>query len=89
MRHFCIRTGDRKACQARSGDSLWRCADTAKWLNQYLDVSAPRQCMHVSADGVWADDSHRVTPFVHADAGRVCACYCYELRARRIAAIGG
>ena len=41
---------------------------TAKWLNQYLDQAAPEHVIHVSGDGVWADDSHRVSEFVHVDA---------------------
>ncbi len=40
---------------------------TSKWLNQYLDQSAPPDVIHISGDGVWADDSHRVSQFVHAD----------------------
>ena len=42
---------------------------TAKWLNQFLDQAAPQHVIHVSRDGVWADDSHRVSEFVHADEG--------------------
>lgn len=39
---------------------------TSKWLNQYLDTAAPPVVIHVRADGVWADDSHRVSHFVAA-----------------------
>ncbi len=46
---------------------------TSKWLNQYLDQSQPGTIAHVSADGVWADDSHRVSHFIHADPASVCA----------------
>jgi 2-succinyl-5-enolpyruvyl-6-hydroxy-3-cyclohexene-1-carboxylate synthase len=40
---------------------------TSKWLNQFLDEAKARAVMQVSADGVWADDSHRVTHLVQAD----------------------
>ncbi len=40
---------------------------TSKWLNQYLDNAAPETIVHVRADGVWADDSQRVSHFVQAD----------------------
>ncbi len=42
---------------------------TSKWLNQFLDEAKPKAVLHVSADGVWADDSHRVTHLVQADPG--------------------
>jgi 2-succinyl-5-enolpyruvyl-6-hydroxy-3-cyclohexene-1-carboxylate synthase len=34
---------------------------TSKWLNQFLDQAAPETVIHLSSDGVWADDSHRVS----------------------------
>ncbi len=40
---------------------------TSRWLNQYLDAAAPPVVIHVRANGVWADDSHRVSHFVAAD----------------------
>ena len=50
---------------------------TSKWLNQYLDVAALRIVIQVSEDGVWADDTHRTSHFVHADAkGFVDALMC-------------
>lgn len=39
---------------------------TSKWLNQFLDEAKPKAVLHVSADGVWADDSHRVTHMIQA-----------------------
>lgn len=44
---------------------------TSKWLNQYLDTAAPRAVVHMRGNGVWADDSHRVSHFIHADE---CSC---------------
>jgi 2-succinyl-5-enolpyruvyl-6-hydroxy-3-cyclohexene-1-carboxylate synthase len=40
---------------------------TSKWLNQYLDLSAPAHVVQIAHDGVWADDTHRLSDFVHAD----------------------
>ncbi len=40
---------------------------TSKWLNQFLDEARPKAVLHISADGVWADDSHRVTHLLQAD----------------------
>ena len=42
---------------------------TSKWLNQFLDEAKPKAVLHVCADGVWADDSHRVTHLIQADPG--------------------
>ncbi|MCU0491324.1 MAG: 2-succinyl-5-enolpyruvyl-6-hydroxy-3-cyclohexene-1-carboxylic-acid synthase [Chloroflexaceae bacterium] len=43
---------------------------TSKWLNQYLDSGATEAVIHVRGDGVWADDSHRASHFMHADESR-------------------
>ncbi len=42
---------------------------TSKWLNQFLDDANPQAVLHISAEGVWADDSHRLTHLVQADPG--------------------
>ena len=53
---------------------------TSKWLNEWLDKdlpgvgkpgrSAPQ--IHIRADGVWSDDSHRVNGYVQADEALTC-----------------
>jgi len=45
---------------------------TSKWLNDYLDKSGGVAYIQVSADGVWTDDLHRTTHFMHADPKMVC-----------------
>ncbi|GAB4276817.1 MAG: 2-succinyl-5-enolpyruvyl-6-hydroxy-3-cyclohexene-1-carboxylic-acid synthase [Candidatus Promineifilaceae bacterium] len=40
---------------------------TSKWLNAYLDRIRPAHRIHIRANGVWADDSHRTTWFLQAD----------------------
>ncbi len=45
---------------------------TSKALNAYLDRAALSHYVHVSGDGVWADDSHRISDFVHADEKLLC-----------------
>ena len=45
---------------------------TSKWLNEYLDRTAPARQIHLRADGVWSDDSHRVTDYIQADEVAVC-----------------
>lgn len=45
---------------------------TSAPLNAYLDRIAPAHLIHVRESGVWADDSHRVTQFLAADAAMVC-----------------
>lgn len=39
----------------------------SKWLNDYLSKIRPHVRMHVSADGIWADDQHHTTYFIHAN----------------------
>jgi 2-succinyl-5-enolpyruvyl-6-hydroxy-3-cyclohexene-1-carboxylate synthase len=56
---------------------------TSKWLNQYLDRAQPKTVIHVSDDGVWADDSHRVSHFVHTDVWLFVATL-YEFVAERL-----
>jgi 2-succinyl-5-enolpyruvyl-6-hydroxy-3-cyclohexene-1-carboxylate synthase len=60
---------------------------TSKWLNQYLDQSRPATVTHISHDGVWADDSHRVSHFVHTDPGAFCNALCGQLGNSRAGAI--
>ena len=45
---------------------------TGKWLNSYLDQIRPRYRLHLRANGVWADDSHRVSHFWQVDEARTC-----------------
>lgn len=40
---------------------------TSKWLNDWLDKARPKHVIHLSQDGVWADDQYRVSHFVHAN----------------------
>lgn len=40
---------------------------TGKWLTQYLAEAEPKDIVHFSGDGVWSDDSHRVSHFIHAN----------------------
>jgi len=44
----------------------------SKWLNDYLGRIAPVHRVHVRANGVWADDSHRTTSFLQADEAETC-----------------
>jgi 2-succinyl-5-enolpyruvyl-6-hydroxy-3-cyclohexene-1-carboxylate synthase len=52
---------------------------TSNWLNSYLERSVPAHVIHVHESGVWADDSHRVTDFLQADAALVCHQLCAHL----------
>ncbi|MCB9137433.1 MAG: 2-succinyl-5-enolpyruvyl-6-hydroxy-3-cyclohexene-1-carboxylic-acid synthase [Caldilineaceae bacterium] len=45
---------------------------TSKWLNEYLIRSEPDVQIHVRANGVWADDSHRTTYFLQSDEASLC-----------------
>jgi len=56
---------------------------TSNWLNSYLDRSAPSHVIHIHESGVWADDSHRVTDFLQADAALVCRQLCTHLHESR------
>jgi 2-succinyl-5-enolpyruvyl-6-hydroxy-3-cyclohexene-1-carboxylate synthase len=40
---------------------------TSKWLNAYLERIRPVHRIHIRANGVWADDSHRTAWFLQAD----------------------
>ena len=40
---------------------------TSTTLNNYLNSRTPERVYQLSADGVWADDSHKTTHFVQAD----------------------
>ncbi len=44
----------------------------SKWLNVYLDRIRPAHRIHIRANGVWADDSHRATWFLQAEETAVC-----------------
>ncbi len=44
----------------------------SKWLNNYLDRIRPAHRIHIRANGVWADDSHRTTWFLQADEAETC-----------------
>jgi 2-succinyl-5-enolpyruvyl-6-hydroxy-3-cyclohexene-1-carboxylate synthase len=45
---------------------------TSKWLNEYLDKITPSHRLHIRANGIWADDSHRTTWFLQADEAVTC-----------------
>ncbi len=44
----------------------------SKWLNDYLGRIASVHRVHVRANGVWADDSHRTSNFLQADEAETC-----------------
>lgn len=45
---------------------------TSKWLNETLERAGEAGYVHVSADGVWADDLHRISHLIHADPVLAC-----------------
>lgn len=45
---------------------------TSKYLNAYLERTAPAWQVHVRSDGVWADDSHRVHSYLQVDETVFC-----------------
>ncbi len=55
---------------------------TSKWLNDYLDHIQPAQRIHIRANGIWADDSHRVTWFLQADEAETCRQLAARLQPR-------
>lgn len=55
---------------------------TSKSLNSYLDAIKPVCRLHVSQNGSWADDSHRVNVFLHADPSLCCQRLAQRLKAR-------
>jgi 2-succinyl-5-enolpyruvyl-6-hydroxy-3-cyclohexene-1-carboxylate synthase len=44
---------------------------TSKTLNTYLDQAGARRIM-IKGDGVWSDDTHDLSDFLHADPGLTC-----------------
>ena len=59
---------------------------TGKWLNAYLDHIQPTYRLHVRANGVWADDSHRVSHFWQVDEATTCRQLTERLQPRPNAA---
>jgi 2-succinyl-5-enolpyruvyl-6-hydroxy-3-cyclohexene-1-carboxylate synthase len=59
---------------------------TGKWLNAYLDRIRPRYRPHLRANGIWADDSHRVTHFLQVDEAITCRLLTGRLEPRTNAA---
>ena len=55
---------------------------TSTALLAYLDKIKPHHRIQVSADGTWADDSHRTALFVHADPTLLCLTLSGRLQAR-------
>jgi 2-succinyl-5-enolpyruvyl-6-hydroxy-3-cyclohexene-1-carboxylate synthase len=55
---------------------------TSNSLNSYLDGLEETQVIHISHNGVWADDSHRVNGFMHLDPVTVCRSLAAELTPR-------
>ncbi len=45
---------------------------TSKWLNAYLGRVRPAVRLHLRANGIWADDSHRVSHFWQVDEAITC-----------------
>ncbi|MCA9948119.1 MAG: 2-succinyl-5-enolpyruvyl-6-hydroxy-3-cyclohexene-1-carboxylic-acid synthase [Anaerolineales bacterium] len=45
---------------------------TSKWLNTYLERVQPEHRIHICENGVWADEDHRTTLFLQANATAVC-----------------
>ena len=45
---------------------------TSNALNAYLDRNKPKHRILVSERGIWADDSHRTSDFIHADLVLLC-----------------
>jgi len=45
---------------------------TSRWLNAYLDQVNPAYRVHIRDNGIWADDSHRTSLFLQADAAATC-----------------
>ncbi|MCK6577066.1 MAG: 2-succinyl-5-enolpyruvyl-6-hydroxy-3-cyclohexene-1-carboxylic-acid synthase [Anaerolineae bacterium] len=56
---------------------------TSKWLNDMLEQSPSHAYLQISADGVWSDDLHRTTHFMHCDPGQFCLSLTEELPARQ------
>jgi 2-succinyl-5-enolpyruvyl-6-hydroxy-3-cyclohexene-1-carboxylate synthase len=55
---------------------------SGKWLNTYLDRIRPAYRLHLRANGVWADDSHRVTHFLQVDETITCRLLAKRLKPR-------
>lgn len=55
---------------------------TGKWLNSYLDQIRPRYRLHLRANGVWADDSHRVSHFWQVNEAQTCRLLAERLPVR-------
>ncbi len=55
---------------------------TSNVLNSYLERIDVKHRVQVSADGVWADDTHRTHLFVHADPTLLCLSLSGRLPAR-------
>ena len=47
-------------------------APTSKYLNEYLEGTAPAHQVHVRSSGVWADYSHRVNSYLQVDEEAFC-----------------
>jgi 2-succinyl-5-enolpyruvyl-6-hydroxy-3-cyclohexene-1-carboxylate synthase len=45
---------------------------TSKVLNTYLDSLTPQHRIMIKGDGIWADDTYRLTDFVQADPELTC-----------------
>ena len=55
---------------------------TGRWLNSYLDRIRPTYRLHLRANGVWADDSQRVTHFMQVDEAATCRLLTEQLEPR-------
>ena len=45
---------------------------TSKAINQLIDQIATKNFVHVTANGQWADDTHRLSHFMHANEVSMC-----------------
>lgn len=55
---------------------------TSNSLNRYLDGISGARRLHISHNGVWADDSHRVNDFVQVDPVTLCRLVAKRLPSR-------
>jgi 2-succinyl-5-enolpyruvyl-6-hydroxy-3-cyclohexene-1-carboxylate synthase len=55
---------------------------TGKWLNAYLDRIRPAYRLHLRANGIWADDSHRISHFMQVDETIACRLLAERLEPR-------
>jgi 2-succinyl-5-enolpyruvyl-6-hydroxy-3-cyclohexene-1-carboxylate synthase len=55
---------------------------TSQRFNDYLAQSRPNYLFHVAENGVWADDSHLISYFLHANPAALCAELAWRIEQR-------